>query len=97
MKQDSNRLNMNEHHDSENLNILAIAIMEMCRMKKGESFCPSEVVKWIYPASWEYFLEDVKREMMRLYQIGKIEVTQNQIPIPFDIVPVDEVRIKCKI
>jgi hypothetical protein len=77
--------------------ILAIAIMEMCRMKKGESFCPSEVVKWIYPTSWPHFLEDVKREMMDLYQMGKIEVIQNQIPIPLDKIPVGEVKIKAKI
>ncbi|MCL6259646.1 DUF3253 domain-containing protein [Aquiflexum sp. TKW24L] len=76
--------------------ILAIAIMEMCRAKKGESFCPSEVVKWIYPESWQHFMEDVLVEMMKLYQIGMIEVTQNKIPISPDRIPKGELRIKAK-
>lgn len=80
----------------ENTNILAIAIMEMCRMKKGESFCPSEVVKWIYPTSWPHFLVDVIREIMELYQMGKIEVIQNQTPISPDKIFVGEVKIKGK-
>lgn len=76
--------------------ILAVAIMEMCRVKNGESFCPSEVVKWIYPESWPHFMEEVLEEMMILYKTGKIEVTQNQIPIPTVGIPKGEVRIKAK-
>jgi len=87
---------MTDYSNSEIPNILSVAIMEMCRMRKGEGFCPSEVVKWLYPESWHHFMEDVLREMMVLYQIGQIEVTQNQIPLPPDRVPVGEVRIKGK-
>lgn len=81
---------------SESQNILAIAIMEMGRMKKGQSFSPSEVVKWIYPESWDHFMDDVMEEVMLLDQMGKIEVTQNQIQVSTEAVPVGEVRITCK-
>ena len=81
---------------SDHPHILAVAIMEMCRVKKGESFCPSEVVKWIYPESWHHFMEEVTTEMMKLYQSGKIEVTQNHLPIPMEGIPKGEVRIKAK-
>ena len=81
---------------SDHPHILAVAIMEMCRVKKGESFCPSEVVKWIYPESWHHFMEEVTMEMMKLYQSGKIEVTQNHLPIPMEGIPKGEVRIKAK-
>ncbi|MCH6233046.1 DUF3253 domain-containing protein [Cognataquiflexum rubidum] len=81
---------------SDHPHILADAIMEMCRVKKGESFCPSEVVKWIYPESWYHFMEEVTTEMMKLYQSGKIEVTQNHLPIPMEGIPKGEVRIKAK-
>lgn len=80
----------------DNSNILAVAILEMCRIKKEESFCPSEVVKWIYPQSWKHFMDEVLEEMMILYNTGKIEVTQNQLPIPTDSFPKGEVRIKAK-
>jgi len=82
--------------DSHETPILAIAIMEMCRVKKGVSFCPSEVVKWLYPESWHHFMEDVTLEMMKLYQSGNIEVTQNHLPIPIEGIPKGEVRIKAK-
>ena len=74
-------------------NILALSIMEMGRMKKGQSFCPSEVVKWLYPQDWEFFLVDIKSEMMHLYQEGKVLVTQNGIPVNPDVIPVGPVRI----
>jgi hypothetical protein len=82
---------------SESPNILAIAILEMCRVKNGESFCPSEVVKWMYPQSWDYFMDDVLDEMMTLYRKGQIIVTENKIPIPVDSDPKGNLRIESKI
>ncbi|MCH6199225.1 DUF3253 domain-containing protein [Aquiflexum sp. LQ15W] len=78
---------------SENPNVLAVAILEMCRLKRGHPFYPEEVVRWIYPESWRYFVEEVLEEMMKLYRLGKIEVTQNQIPVPFIGIPRGEVSI----
>jgi hypothetical protein len=63
--------------DSENSNILTLAIMEMCRVRKGEEFRPEEVVKWLFPESWEYFVEDVYAAMDVLQKQGKIEVLEN--------------------
>lgn len=74
-------------------NILALAILEMCRMRKKQSFCPSEVVKWLYPQDWKFFLTDIRKEMMCLYRDGKVLITQDGIPIQPDITPEGPVRI----
>lgn len=74
-------------------NILALAIMEMCRMRKGQSFCPSDVGKWLYPNDWEFFLADIRKEMMHLYREGKVLVTQYGKPILPDVSPTGPVRI----
>lgn len=81
----------------DNPNVLAVAILEMCRVKKEESFCPSEVVKWIYPRSWQHFMDEVLEEMMILYNTGKIEVIQIQPSVPTANFPKGEVRIRAKI
>lgn len=76
--------------------ILEIAILEMGRMRKGASFCPSEVVRWMYPQDWRFFMDDVKNEMMRLYREGKITVTQKNNPVNHEYLPKGPVRIKIK-
>ena len=73
--------------------ILEQAIMEMGRLSRGASFAPADVVKWVYPTSWEHFTEDVKDTMMELYREGKIAVTQNNREIPKDRIPEGPVRI----
>lgn len=75
-------------------NIIEIAILEMARIRKGTSFCPSEVVRWMYPQDWRFFMDDVKEEMMRLYREGKISVTQKNKPVNPDYLPKGPVRIK---
>ncbi|MCS4434442.1 DUF3253 domain-containing protein [Aquiflexum gelatinilyticum] len=67
--------------DSENPNILTLAIMEMCRVRKGQEFRPEDVVKWLFPESWEYFVEDVHAAMDDLQKKGKIEVLENGEPV----------------
>ncbi len=78
-------------------NILATAILQMGRMRKGSTFCPSEVVRWIYPQDWRYFMEDVRSVMMELYRQGLIEVTQQGKAIDPDKPPKGPVRISCKL
>jgi hypothetical protein len=78
------------------VNVLALAIMQLCRIRKGESFCPSEVVRWIYPQDWQYFIEDVRKEMMNLYRQGQIIVIQNGIPVDPLKMPKGPVRIIAK-
>ena len=62
--------------------VLETAIMEMGRQRKGKNFCPSEIVSWLFPQDWKHFMPDVQSEMMRLYQEGKIIVTQKGVPVP---------------
>lgn len=73
--------------------ILEQAIMEMGRLSKGASFAPADVVKWVYPTSWEYFIKDVEEVMMELYREGRIAVTQNDREIPKEGIPDGAVRI----
>lgn len=73
--------------------ILEQAILEMGRLSRGASFSPSDVVKWVYPTSWEYFTEDVEDTMMELYREGKITVTQNNEEISKDQIPSGQVKI----
>lgn len=68
---------MLEKHKYIEPNILEIAILEMCRLKKDECFSPADVVKWIYPQDWRFFLSDVEEAMMRLNRSGKIVVIEN--------------------
>jgi len=85
-------MEMEKKHPS----ILEIAIMEMGRMRKGASFCPSDVVRWLYPQDWRFFMDDVKEEMMRLYREGKISVTQKNNPVSPEFLPKGPIRIKMK-
>jgi len=63
--------------NSDNPNILNLAVMEMCRVRRGEEFKPEDVVKWLFPESWEYFVEDVYAAIDDLQKEGKIEVLEN--------------------
>lgn len=74
-------------------NPLRQAILEMLRMRKGKSFCPSEVVRWIYPEAWRVFMIDVQDEMMRMYREGLILVSQAGEPVSPDRFPKGPVRI----
>ncbi|WP_304517661.1 DUF3253 domain-containing protein [Cecembia rubra] len=77
-------------------NILEMAILEMGRMRKGGTFCPSEVVRWMYPQDWRFFMDDVKEVMMKLYREGKITVFQKNNPVDIHSIPKGPVRIKLK-
>lgn len=65
----------------ESHSVLETAILEMGRIKGENSFLPSEVVQWIYPQDWSYFMPELLDSMMALYKKGKIMVTQNGNPI----------------
>jgi len=52
--------------------ILVLATMEMAKRKKETAFCPTEVVKWIYPNDWENFLEDENEAVTWLSENGFI-------------------------
>jgi len=74
--------------------ILETAIMEMGRVRGNTTFCPSEVVRWIYPQDWRHFMQEVQLEMMRLYREGKLVVLQNNEAIDPMKKPIGPVRIR---
>lgn len=76
------------------INILETAILEMGRKAGDKTFCPTEVVKWIFPQAWSHFIIDIEEAMMQLYRKGRISVTQSGKEIPKDRLPVGPVRIK---
>ena len=73
--------------------ILSLAIMEMAKRRQDKSFCPSEVVRWIYPHDWRHFMEEVREAMMDLYRKGLVEVTQNNQLVDINFLPNGPVRI----
>jgi len=74
--------------------ILETAIMEMGRQRGGNNFCPSEIVRWLFPQDWRHFMPDIQEEMMRLYAEDKITVMQKGVPVEKGPVPRGPVRIK---
>ncbi|HSJ68330.1 MAG TPA: DUF3253 domain-containing protein [Anditalea sp.] len=74
--------------------ILETAIMEMGRQRQDTSFCPSEIVRWMFPEHWRKFMPDIQEEMMRLYNEGKIVVLQKGHPVEKEKQPKGPVRIK---
>jgi len=73
--------------------VFETAIMEMGRQRGDKSFCPSEIVRWMYPEDWRLFMDDVREVMMQLYRENKITVSQNGNPIEKEQIPHGPVRI----
>ena len=69
----------------------------MGRLKKGGEFSPSEVLQWIFPEAWQYFIPDVLIEIERLHLDGKIVVKQNGLSPNFPLKSVEEIIISVKI
>lgn len=59
------------------MDVLKTAILEMCRQKKNEAFCPSEVLKLMFPEDWEQFIEEVNATAREMSREGLILITQN--------------------
>lgn len=75
------------------MEVLRTAILEMWRQKKKNAFCPSEVVKRMYPEDWDQFLEEVKSVAIEMNREGLILITQNGKPIDPDSDPVGPIWI----
>lgn len=74
--------------------VLETAILEMGRKAGQESFCPTQVAKWLYPQAWLHFMEDVHETMMEMYREGKITVYQDGKEINPNATPEGPIRIK---
>ncbi|WP_338223179.1 DUF3253 domain-containing protein [Algoriphagus confluentis] len=75
------------------MDILKSAILDFCRRRKTSSFCPSEVVRSMYPEDWRLFMPDIRQAMLELYREGHIVVTQRGIPVSLHEPPQGPVRI----
>ena len=75
------------------MEVLRTAILDFVRRRKGKSFCPSEVVRQMYPEDWRLFMPDIQAVMMDMYREGLIQVTQGGEPIDPDQSPKGPVRI----
>jgi len=61
------------------MEVLRTAILDMLRLKKGESFNSSEVVRQMYPQDWEQFLEEVNTEIFELYREGLLSIDEAEL------------------
>jgi predicted sugar kinase len=75
------------------MEVLRIAILDCCRRRKDSSFCPSEVVRQLFPEDWRIFMPDIQEVMMDMYREGLIEVTQKGKPVSPEQIPIGPVRI----
>ncbi|WP_134201675.1 DUF3253 domain-containing protein [uncultured Algoriphagus sp.] len=75
------------------MDILRIAILEFCRQRPDTSFCPSEVVRRMYPESWSEFLPDIRQKAFEMYQEGEILITQKGKLLDKEALPVGPIRI----
>lgn len=75
------------------MEVLRTAILDFCHRRKDKSFCPSEVVRSMYPEDWALFMPDIRQEMMEMYRDGLIQVTQKGELINPDQNPQGPVRI----
>ncbi|GMQ24035.1 hypothetical protein Aoki45_07170 [Algoriphagus sp. oki45] len=75
------------------MEILKSAILDFCRRRNTSSFCPSEVVRSMYPEDWRLFMPDILEAMMELYREGLIQVTQKGLPVLPNEMPKGPVRI----
>ena len=75
------------------MKVLRTAILEMCRQKKNNPFCPSEVAQRMFPEDCEQFLDEVRSVALEMNREGLILITQNEKSIDPDSQPVGEIRI----
>lgn len=75
------------------MEVLRTAILDFCHRRKNKSFCPSEVVRKMYPEDWVLFMPDIQLEMMKMYREGLVKVTQKGVLINPDQNPTGPVRI----
>ncbi|MBD3628886.1 DUF3253 domain-containing protein [Cyclobacterium sp.] len=57
--------------------ILVLATMEMAKRRRGSSFCPSDVVRWLYPNDWRHFMEEEMEAAMWLFDQDLLEIRQD--------------------
>ncbi len=75
-------------------NVLETAILEMGRKSGDQTFCPTQVAKWLYPQAWPHFMAEIHETMMEMYRDGKITVSQDGKKINPDSMPEGPIRIK---
>ena len=79
------------------MEVLRTAILEMCRQRKEEDFCPSQVVKTMFPEDWEQFLEEVISVAIEMNRAGLILITQNGLAVETDFFPTGPFKIRSRI
>ncbi|WP_144607102.1 DUF3253 domain-containing protein [Algoriphagus algorifonticola] len=75
------------------MDILKEAILEMSRLRAEKSFCPSEVVRVMYPESWRHFLTEVREKAWEMYLDGEIHLSQNGKSLNKEEKPIGPIRI----
>ncbi len=76
------------------MEVLKTAILEMCRQEKEEFFCPSEVLKSMFPQDWNQFMEEIITVALDMEREGLIEVTQKETAFDSDLFPICEILIR---
>lgn len=75
------------------MEVLRVAILDFCYRRKEKSFCPSEVLRRMFPEDWKLFMPDIREVMMAMYREGLIQVSQRGVPVDPFKTPKGPVRI----
>jgi hypothetical protein len=62
------------------MDVLRTAILDFCRRSEGKPFCPTEVVRRMFPEDWELFIEEIRAEARRMHRENLIELSQVEDP-----------------
>lgn len=60
------------------MEVLRTAIFDFCRRSRGKAFCPTEVVRRMYPEDWEQFVGDILSEAMQMERENLIALSQTK-------------------
>lgn len=61
------------------MDVLRTAILDFCRRSEGKPFCPTEVIRRMFPEDWELFTEEIRAEATRMQRENLIELSQHGI------------------
>lgn len=66
------------------MEVLRMAILDYCSRRKEKTFCPSEVIRQMFPEDWELFMPEIQEVIMTMCREGLIQVSQKGVPVdPF--------------
>ena len=78
------------------MNILEIALKDMCRKRKNEFFFPEDILRQMYPEDWEEFLGDLEELLIQLKESDTIEILAYPNGTVYEKLNQSPIKIRCQ-